>query len=496
MSVYINTNVDSFAAQRNLGLVGADYSKMVQRLSSGLRINSAADDAAGLAISQKLQTQITGYSQAGRNAQDSISMLQTGDSALNTTQSILQRMRELSVQAANDTYTSTDRANIQTEINQLIQEVNRISQQTNFNTKKLLDGSAGGAIVTGGGPDVKGVVAQAGVAVNGTFTLASKVAATKSAVEAGTVATGSTFTTSSSITITGGLGTATFTAQAGETLATFFQQVNGSGIGVTMSVDNSASVGRVLIANNNYGLYSSTVNATGVNAVTVANSTGDFGATGLSLLLTTASAMSGAIISGTFASGSTASNAVVMLTSSAGGVPTPATVTATGLNSDTVTGSGLATGLTITLSNPGVLTGGDLIAVTQNAALQMQIGANAGQTIGVSIGSVNSTALGVASLDVLTQTDASTAISQLDAAIQQVSSVRATLGALQNRLTNAMNNDSSAQQNALSSNMMIQDTNIAATTVQFTRDQILLQAGTSVLAQANQSPAGFLKLLP
>src|SRR5579862_3507601 len=171
MSVRVNTNMEAFDAQRNLGLVSSDFSKAVQKLSSGLRINSAADDAAGLSISEKLQTQINGFDQGSRNSQDAISMIQTGESALNTVQDILQRMRQLSVQASNDTYTAGDRQNIQTEVNQLIAEINRISNQTDFNTKKLLDGSAGGASVFGGGPDVKGVVAMAGVAVAGTYSI-------------------------------------------------------------------------------------------------------------------------------------------------------------------------------------------------------------------------------------------------------------------------------------------------------------------------------------
>src|SRR5579862_4969575 len=127
MSVRVNTNVEAFDAQRNIGLVSADFAKAVQKLSSGLRINSAADDAAGLSISEKLQTQISGYDQATRNAQDAISMVQTGESALNTVEDILQRMRQLSVEASNDSYTSSDRGNIQTEINQLIAEIDRIS---------------------------------------------------------------------------------------------------------------------------------------------------------------------------------------------------------------------------------------------------------------------------------------------------------------------------------------------------------------------------------
>src|SRR5581483_4025742 len=179
MSVRVNTNVDAFEAQRNLGLVTMDFSKAVQQLSSGLRINSAADDAAGLAISQKLQTQVKGFDQGSRNAQDAISMIQTGESALGTTQSMLQRMRQLAVQAANDTYTDQDRHNIQAEINQLISEIDRISQQTDFNTKKLLDGSTAAQVV-GGGPDVKAIVAQAGVAIATTFQIVSGQSATRS----------------------------------------------------------------------------------------------------------------------------------------------------------------------------------------------------------------------------------------------------------------------------------------------------------------------------
>src|SRR5215469_15562053 len=125
MSVRVNTNVDAFDAQRNLSNVSADFSKAVQRLSSGLRINGAADDAAGLSISQKLQSQINGFDQGSRNAQDAISMIQTGESALNTIHDILQRMRQLAVQAANDTYTSSDRQNIQSEIYQLVSEIDR-----------------------------------------------------------------------------------------------------------------------------------------------------------------------------------------------------------------------------------------------------------------------------------------------------------------------------------------------------------------------------------
>ena len=141
MSLRINTNVAALNAHRQLSMNDDNLSKSLQRLSSGLRINSAADDAAGLAISQKMEAQTRGLNQAQRNAQDGISVLQTAEGALSTTQSVLQRMRELAVQAANDTLTTADRSNISTEMGQLSSELDRIATATDFNTKKLLDGT-------------------------------------------------------------------------------------------------------------------------------------------------------------------------------------------------------------------------------------------------------------------------------------------------------------------------------------------------------------------
>ncbi|HKD73886.1 MAG TPA: flagellin, partial [Ktedonobacterales bacterium] len=140
MGFRINTNVNAIDTQRNLMATSTEMSTTMRRLSSGLRINSAADDAAGLAIGQKLNAQVTGLNQAVRNAQDGISLVQTAEGALNETQSILQRMRQLAVQSANDTNTSTDRTAIQSEMNQLATEISRISNTTSFNTKNLLAG--------------------------------------------------------------------------------------------------------------------------------------------------------------------------------------------------------------------------------------------------------------------------------------------------------------------------------------------------------------------
>jgi len=141
MSLRINTNIAALNSHRQLTSNDVSLSKSLERLSSGLRINGAADDAAGLAISQKMLSQVNGLDQSSRNAQDGISLLQTAEGGLNETQNILQRMRELAVQAANDTLTTNDRTSIASELNQLSSEIDRISSNTDFNTKKLLDGS-------------------------------------------------------------------------------------------------------------------------------------------------------------------------------------------------------------------------------------------------------------------------------------------------------------------------------------------------------------------
>src|SRR5438067_12342859 len=141
MGMRINTNVEAFNAQRNLGATAAVYAKSVEKLSSGLRINRAGDDAAGLSISEKLKAQVSGLGQAQRNAQDGISLIQTAEGALNETHSILQRMRELTVQAANDTLADSDRSAIKSEMTQLGAEIDRIARATQFNGKNLLDGS-------------------------------------------------------------------------------------------------------------------------------------------------------------------------------------------------------------------------------------------------------------------------------------------------------------------------------------------------------------------
>ncbi|MHB8172572.1 MAG: flagellin N-terminal helical domain-containing protein [Thermincolia bacterium] len=271
MSLRINQNVQALNAHRNLGITSSFLSKSMEKLSSGLRINRAADDAAGLAISEKLRGQVKGLNQAVRNSQDGISLIQTAEGALNTTHAVLQRMRQLSVQAANDTNTTADRNAIKTEIDALNLELTRISTNTEFNTKKLLDG--------------------------------------------------------------------TFSSQ------------------------------------------------------------------------------------------------------------------------------------------------------------NLQIGANNGQTIQVSISGVSSTNLGVNAITVDTTANANAAISSIDVALANVSTIRAGLGALQNRLEYTIADLNVASENLAVSENRIRDVDMAEEMVSFTKNQILSQAGTAMLAQANQAPQNVLQLL-
>jgi len=517
-SVRINTNTDANEVQRNVELAMQRFSTAVERLSTGIRINSAEDDAAGLAISEQLIAQIKGFDQAERNALDAVSLAQTGESALSTTSQILQRMRQLAVQAANDTYTMSDREDLQKEIEQLISEIDRVSQQTDFNTKKLLDGSAGGAKVAGGGEAIDSVEAQAGVTLDGKYTIAQAQNALRSAVESAGTPLGSEFTQESSITIQGGQGTATFTAHKGETLEEFFNEVNNSQIGVTIGFDklnpatgaynngNPAGFPPVLIANKDWGSNDPLVGSPqGPNSVAIISASGDFADTGLQIGFFA----SGINLSYQFAmdangvqQGLVAANAQIQINDPNGASEI---LVAQGPHSDTFYGGGGSAGITITVTDPGTLTttpfafvplvGTNSFTVKQSGSLQMHVGANANQTIGLSIDAADAQALGVASASVRTKEDAQAAITHLDRAIERVAALRAQIGATINRLSNSVRNDQVAEVQAAASNSRIRDVNTAKEIVDMIVSEIKIAGGMATLAQANQAPRAVLGLL-
>ena len=383
MPAIINTNIASLNAQRNLNASQNSLAVSLQRLSSGLRINSAKDDAAGLAISDRFTAQIKGLNQAARNANDGISLAQTAEGALGEVTNNLQRIRELAVQSSNATNSSSDRTALQAEVSQLLNEIDRVANQTSFNGVKLLDGSFSGAVF------------QVGANAGESITVTSITDANVAAIGSVSQASGAALTVSASA-IT---GFATAIASGGVTL-------NGVNIGAIGSATSSAErAGQLVNAINN------TSAQHGVGAVY-----------------------------------------------------------------NTATGQ-------ITLSSAAAV----VVAGTTNLATV------AGYANGT-LGSVTTTT-GIAGLDVSSYANAQLAIQLADSALSTVNSTRATLGAVQNRFSSVVANLQTAAENLSASRSRIMDADFAAETANLTRAQILQQAGTAMLAQANAEPNNVLALL-
>jgi flagellin len=379
MAQVINTNVLSLNAQRNLSTSGSSLATAMQRLSSGLRINSAKDDAAGLAISERLTTQIRGMNQAVRNANDGISLSQTAEGALAEVTNNLQRIRELAVQSSNATNSSSDRAALQTEVGQLLAEIDRVANTTAFNGVKLLDGSFTTAVFQVG--------ANAGETVSVSGLVDANIAALATVTAANTQGAAVT-----GITALGAVGAGVLV-------------INGTDVGASIGAAGTAQqrVGQVVDAINNYST------TTGVSAAYDA-----------------------------------ATNKIVLASA--------ANIVITG------TDDGTATSFT---------------AATTNAT----------------------TTTGITSLSVAGFASAQLAIQQVDSALQQVNTARATLGAIQNRFSSVVASLQTASENQTASRSRIMDADFAAETAAMTRAQILQQAGTAVLAQANAAPQNVLSLL-
>lgn len=451
----INTNIASMNAQRNLLSTNNAMQKSLEKLSSGFRINKAADDAAGLAISEKMRGQISGLNQANRNAQDGISMIQTAEGALNETHSILQRMRELAVQASNDTLTSSDRSNIQQELDQLHSEIDRIGNTTEFNTKKLINGGAGIATTIAG--DTNGTISVLGGSSNTTtgsvLKLSSFVAASGDTQT--TSGFSGTLSAASTLTING----TTFSFASGSTSQNMADAINQAGIGVTASVSGT-----------DLKVVSDTLGSASQLTMSVSGATAfDLAAAG--------------VTQGT--------NATIKASSGA----TALNYTASG-NTFTIVQSGAGPdGMSFKIDPNKGLTDGSTITVSANNSVSLQIGANANQTMGITISDMRASALGVNALDVSSATTAGDAITTIDAAINQVSTERSKLGAYQNRLDHTSANLQAASENLSAAESRIRDVDMAKEMSQFTKNQVLSQAGVAMLAQANQAPQSVLKLL-
>jgi flagellin len=511
MSLVLNTNISSLNAQNNLTGSQASLSQALERLSSGLRINSAADDAAGLAISQEFTTQINGTNQAVNNANDAVSEAQTAGGALNTIVNNLQSIRTLAVESANGSNSASDRQALDAQVQQQIQEITQIASQTSFNGLSVLNATSGvttyqvGAnvgdtisinLAQGVGANQIGAVASqvtevSGDATTGGLTIAVgsspavKISGSASyqtnATTTGANAfayqgAGSAFAQAAAINAAGVSGlTATATNNQVVTYAdpigTYQLSING----VSVLSAAPASVGDVITAINNFSTQDGGVTAaaaTGGAATALGASEGFVltAADGSDIKISQTGALVGAGITEIQAYDPTAANGVGALVE--GSVQKPV-----GNAGAAVTGSGQ-----LSLSaGENIQVGGALGDLTASGYAQ------AGQTI---------TAAGtLAGQNVLTVAGANATIQAVDSALQTVSGFQSQLGAIQNRFTAAVSNLQSTAQNLTQSRSTIQDADFAAETANLTQAQVLEQAGISVLAQANQQPQLILKLL-
>ena len=386
----INHNMNALNAHRNMGVNNTNAGKSMEKLSSGLRINRAGDDAAGLAISEKMRGQIRGLEQSSRNAADGISMIQTAEGALNETTNILQRMRELAVQASNDTNTSSDREEIQKEIDALTEEVDRIANNTEFNTQKLLNGNKSGV----GGE----VVNKAVNAVAGQF----EVTIDRDALKNG-------------------------------------DKLTIDGKTVTLSTADKQD---------DTTLQTALTNAFVDYNVTFANGKATF----------------------TQKDASDKEKMNVTLNNSVAKV---------------------------NVVNAGV--GAKAEEVSEGKA-HVQVGANAKQSMSIEIGDMRAKALKITdkdgkSLSVASAEEANAAIEAFDAALNSVSSQRANLGAVQNRLEYTISNLNNTAENLTSAESTLRDVDMAKEMMEYSKNNILNQAAQAMISQANQQPQNVLQLL-
>jgi len=468
MPQVINTNIASLNAQRNLNKSQGMLSTSLQRLSSGMRINSAKDDAAGLAITERFTAQIRGLNQAARNSNDGISLAQTAEGALGEVTNNLQRIRELAVQSANATNSSSDRAAMQQEVSQLVNEIDRVATTSNFNGVNLLDGT------------FTGQTFQVGANVGETISIASIVDSTK-----------------------GGLGldngTATSTAGGATTAALTAGQLTVNGVEVGAAAQDAQAMAAAITAtatnvtataashNVNVGTftdggaqtaggsYTLTVNGvditgsvTGTNAIT--DTVMD---AALDNTVETALNNAGITVSGSFATNDLTFTAadgrnIVISEAHTGADSAAAVATGTGTQRSTIA-SVVSTGEDLVIAGAAGATATGLTAETV---------ATSGNT-----------------LTVETVSGANSLITAVDTALGTVNSSRATLGAVQNRFESVITSLQTSSESLSAARSRIQDTDFAAETANLTKAQILQQAGMAMMAQANSLPQNVLSLL-
>ncbi len=490
MPQIINSNIASLTAQRNLNTSQSNLNTALERLSSGLRINSAKDDAAGLAISERMTSQIRGLDQAARNANDGISLAQTAEGALSEIGNNLQRIRELAVQSANATNSASDRASLQAEAAQLTAEVTRVASQTQFNGTNLLDGS------------FLSQSFQVGANANQTIDIASIGDARATALGSNILTTTGTLTSDLLAATTTGAGGNNIAAETnlvltnnkGATGAISYAvdsdakdiataiNTAGSNLGISATATNSATLGNLGGA----GTVSLSINGSAVSAVVTDSSD----------LSSLAAAINGAQTTSGVTASFASDKSTITLTTSDGrdiGIENFAT-TATTATVD-ITAGGTANSATLNGSAASAIDSTIVTGTVEITSTEGRITAAGASTEVFATASAASTFSSVATADISSSAGAQAAIATLDAALNTINSSRGDLGAIQNRFSSTIANLQTTAENLSSSRSRIQDADFAKEPAMMTRGQILQQAGVAILAQANSLPNNVLSLL-
>jgi len=467
MALIINTNISALTAQRNLTRAQSGLEKSIQRLSTGLRINNAADDAAGLAISDRLTAQIRGLNQAVRNANDGVSALQTADGSLNEVSNLLQRGRELAIQSANDSNSSSDRQSLNAELSNILAELDRLASTVQFNSRKLLDGTF----------------------TNAQFQIGAN------AFETVTFSIGSVNTTDlgAKVLVGNAMSSTGFTDLAAG------QSITVNGVSVTIGAQTTIE-GVIAAINNKSGDTAATatkngqtvVTDTGFTALTGAGALQTLTLNGVGIALSTANADGASTFVATV-NGFTNQTGVVAATNSVGVTFTRSSGGSIALSETTAS---VGVGDTVASTAARTFNAGFTLSVDLSRTLTV-VSSTVGDDIGFST-AVTSTATSSKILNTISiqnVSGANDAIQTIDFALTKMNRTRGDIGAVQNRFLSAISSLSVASENLSAARSRIQDADVAQETAELTRTQILIQAGVSVLAQANQLPSVALSLL-
>ena len=490
MSMVIGTNVASLTAQRHLENSRLDMETSMERLASGSRLNSATDDAAGLTISNRMEAQVNGINQSVRNANDSISLAQTAEGAMGEISSALSRMRTLATQASTGTYSDDDRKSLNFEVASLVAEISRIASDTEFNGMNILDGTYVGKDTFVGTQASHTVSLTIGSVGGGSLGVGSGSSYATEVV--GTAVTASAALAAGAITING--------FNVGATVA--------DGVSQTGDSSSAIAVAKAINAVSGDTKVSAVAQATAVTGTAV----GTTGASGFALAIAAGGVVINGVDIGAIAAsasvadrGSDVAAAINAVTAQTGVTATFGTdgavalaavdgrnVTVTTLLAATAIGTGLGSG------GAGTATTKSSVTLSSTDSGGITVGGQAEATAGLTGALTAATATagaGVSSIDITTQAGALTALATLDAAISQLGTERANLGSFQNRLNHTVSNLMQVAENTSAARSRIADTDYAVESANLAKAQVLQQAGTAMLAQANASGQSVLSLL-